>query len=570
MGYFFNGRRWVTPAVMSRVDDSAMFNRNPNVGNVLAVVGRSTGGVPNTALSFGNAEEARAALVSGDLLDGIQRAFDASADTGAPATIIGVRVNPAVQSALTLKDVSAADVITLASTDYGLRANQIKVKVEAASATGLKLTTQLGTAYYSEDNIYRNAFSVVYNGAQATARMSITNSTLTLEAPNSTVVATIALASFPTIQELVDRINAVTDFAAVVLDGNGAKPALNGLDTVTNQSVKTIYTARAHLQAAVDWFNGLAEGYVTATRVTSAGTLPTAIAFTYLAGGTDGTVTNTEWTNALTVLQSEDVQWVVPCSSDAAIHAMVDAHVAYMSSIARQERRAIVGSASATSDAAAIALATAINSDRTSLTHLGIYDFNAAGVLTLYEPYIAAAMMAGAFCGLNPGTPLTNKSLKIRGVERKLRNPTDTDALIEGGVLCIENTATGYRVVKSISTWLTDDNYNRVEQSTGVAMDYTARAVREAVASIKGAKGSPITLGLAVSKAESALRILAQPEPNGLGVLVGDTSNPAYRNITATLEGDVTAISFECSPVIPVNYVPVTIYAQPYSGSASA
>jgi hypothetical protein len=570
MAYFFNGRLWITPAVMSVVDDSAMFNRNTSVGNVLVLVGRSAGGQPNTPLSFGSADEAVNTLISGDLVDAITRAFDPSSESPGPSTVIAVRVNPAVQSTLALKDSSSATVIDLASTDYGQWTQQIKVKVEAASVTGLKLTSQYGNGYFSQDNVYRNAFSLQYTGAALTATMSITNSTLVLSAPTGTPVATLDLTAFSTVQQVVDKINTVASFSASVLDGNGAAPALNGLDSVTAQDVKTaVYTATAHLQAAVDWFNSTGEGYLTATRHTGAGTLPVAIPFTYLAGGSDGTVTNTQWSDAFTTLQTVDAQWVVPLSTDASIHAMADAHVSYASSILRMERRALVGCAAGTSDAAAIVLAKAINSDRTSLTHLGVYDYNAAGALTLYPPFIAAAMVAGAFAGLNPGVAMTAKSLKIRGIERNLRDPTDTDALITGGVLCIANTRTGYRVVKSISTWLTNQNYNRVEQSVGVALDFTARTVRQALESLKGAPGSPITLSQAVSRTDTALRELSVPPPAGVGVLVGDSANPPYKGITASLVGDVLAVTFQASPVIPVNYIPVTIHAVPFSGSAS-
>ena len=155
-------------------------------------------------------------------------------------------------------------------------------------------------------------------------------------------------------------------------------------------------------------------------------------------------------------------------------------------------------------------------------------------------------------------------------MERDLRNPTDTDPLILGGVLCVENTEQGYKVVKSISTWLINGNYNRVEQSCGVAVDFVARNIRNALDVLRGQKGNPLLLSRAVSIADSTLRELARQEPQGPGVLVGNTENPAYRNIKASLEGDVLRIEFECSPVIPVNYVLATIYAVPFSGTATA
>lgn len=570
MSYFFAGRLWTTPAVMSTVNDSAMFNQNSDVGNVLAVIGSSKGGQPNTALAFGSPEEARATLISGDLVDAIKAAFDPSPETGGPVTVIAVRVNPAIQSTLTLNDSGVSPAVVLTSTDFGLYTNQIKIKVENGSTKGLKLTTQLGSDYYSQDNVYRDSFALQYTGAQATATVDISGTTLTLNSPAATPVATIDLATYATIQSLVDRINAVTGFTASVVSGSENTPSLNGLDSATSQDIKTTsFTVTANLQAVVDWFNSAGEGFVTAARAGGAGSPPTTVPYTYLTGGSDGVVSNTEWSDAFTTLQTSDVQWVVPLSSDPSIHAMSDAHCVYMSTVARMERRSIVGMATGTNDAASIAEVLTINSDRTSLVHLGYYDYNASGTLTLYQPYILAALIAGAFSGVNPGTPLTNKALTLRGIERVLRDPTDTDPLINGGVLAVVKTSTGYRVAKSISTWLTDDSYNRVEVSTGVALDYTARTVRDVLATLKGRKGDLQVIGLAAELVETALRNLAKPEPVGPGVLAGDATNPAYKNIVITLNGDVLAATFQCSPVIPVNYVPVTIYAVPYSGSAS-
>lgn len=571
MPYFFNGRLWTSPAVMSAVNDSAMANQNLSVGNIAALLGLSTGGAPNTPLVFGSPAQAIATLVSGELLTAVLKAFNPSSEVPGPSTVVAIRVNPAVQAALTLNDASSNPVINLTSTDYGQYTNGIKVKVEAASTLGLKITTQLGTSYFSQDNIAYQPFTIQYSGAAASATMSVTNSTVTLFAPAGTAVATIPLATYPTIQALVDRINTVSGFTATVAAGFGPKASLNGLDNATAVDVKTaLYTANAHLQAVVDWFNGGNENFVTATRVANAGTLPAVLPFTYLTGGSDGTTTNTNWSNAFTTLQTVDCQWVTPISSDPNIHAMTDSHVQYMSTTGRKERRAIVGTALGTTDISAISLTKAINSDRTAFVHLGMYDYDINGNYVLFSPYMLAATIAGAFSGVAPGVSLTHKSLSLRGIERNLRNPTDTDALIQGGVLCVENTKTGYRVVQSISTWLNNGNYNRVEISTGAALDFVSRNVREALVNLLGAPGSPISLSAAVSRVDSVLRQLAVPAPSGPGTIVGDSVNPAYKNITATLTGNVMAVSFQCSPVVPINYIPVTVFAVPYTGTASA
>ncbi|HEX7906763.1 MAG TPA: phage tail sheath subtilisin-like domain-containing protein [Paraburkholderia sp.] len=571
MPVFFAGRLWVSPATMSTVDDSAMANQNLSVGNVVALIGQSVGGQPNTPITFGDPTTAAATLISGELLTAVQKAFNPSDEVGGAASVVVVRVNPAVQAALTLLDSSAAAAVNLASADWGAWTNQIKVKVQAGSVQGLQATTQYGTSYYTQDNIYRNAFSIQYTGGAASASMSVTGTNVILQAPSGTQVSSIDLTQMKTIQQLVDAIDVVPGFTATVLDGNGQQASLNGLDYVTAQDIKTaLYTATANLQALIDWFNSTAQGYVVATRATNAGKVPAAIPFTYLAGGSDGVTTNTQWSNAFTALQNVDVRWVTPVSSDPSIAAMTDAHVQYMSTTGRKERRAICGTALGTTDVAAIAAAKAINSDRTSLVHLGYWDYDDDGELTLFAPYLTAAIVAGAFSGVNPGTPLTNKSITVRGLERNLNNPTDTDPLINGGVLCVENTSSGYKIVKSISTWLVNKNYNRVEQSVGTALDFTVRNVREALDVLRGAKATPQNMARAVSIADTALRQLAVAEPNGPGVLVGDAKNPAYKNIQATLSGDVIGVQFQCSPVLPINYIPVSVFAVPYSGTASA
>ena len=571
MPVFFAGRLWTSPATMSTVDDSAMANQNLSVGNVVALIGQSVGGEPNTALTFGDPSTAAAVLQGGELLTAVQKAFNPSDEVGGAASVVVIRVNPAVQAALTLNDASSSPAINLQSADWGAWTNQIKVKVQPGSVQGLQATTQYGTSYYTQDNIYRNAFSIQYTGAAASASMSVTGTAVTLQAPTGTQVGSIDLTQMKTIQQLVDAIDVVPGFSATVLDGNGQQAALNGLDYVAAQDVKTaVYTATANLQALIDWFNSSAQGYVVATRATNAGKVPAAIPFTYLTGGSDGVTTNTQWSSAFAALQNVDVQWVTPISSDPSIAAMTDAHVQYMSTTGRKERRAICGTALGTSDLQAIAAAKALNSDRTSLVHLGYYDYDDDGELTLFSPYLTAAIIAGAFSGVNPGTPLTNKSITVRGLERNLINPTDTDALINGGVLCVENAKTGYMIVKSISTWLVNKNYNRVEQSVGTALDFTVRNVRDALDVLRGAKATPQNMARAVSIADSTLRLLAVAEPSGPGVLVGDAKNPAYKNIQATLSGDVIGVQFQCSPVLPINYIPVSVFAVPYSGTASA
>lgn len=573
MTVFFNGRVIVSPGTFSAVDDSALLNQNLSTGNVVCCIGSSTGGIPNTGLVFGNPSDALATLQSGELLTAVQNAFDPSNETDGPSQVVAIRVNPAVQAALVLKDAGTNNVIDLVSTDYGQYTNQIQVTIANGSTTGLKVTTQLGNAFYTVDNLTRTPFSIQYTGGQATASMTISDTQITIFAPNGTPIGgtPVAFASYPTIAQLVDFLNTIPNITALVLNGNDDLATAAALDHVTAVDIKTaVYTVQANLQAVIDWFNSSADPLVTATRVANAGAPPAVLATTFLAGGSDGSITNTQWSNAFTTLQTLDVQWVNPVSSDPSIAAMADAHVQFMSTVGKKERRAICGTALGTTDVNAIAAAKAINSDRTSLVHIGYYNYNSAGVLTLYPPYLTASLIAGAFAGVGPGTPLTNKALAVRGLERYLRDPIDTDPLILGGVLCVEQADKGFIVTKSISTWLINTSFYRVEQSCGAAGDFTARSLRTALDVLRGSKSDPNLLARAMSIAQSTCKLLAIPEPNGPGVLVGDATNPPFQNITASIAGDVLSVSVQASIVIPNNYILITIAAVPFSGSVSA
>lgn len=563
---FFGGRQITTPGVYSALDESRMSNPNLSVGNVAALVGRAIGIEPFKAHRFGGADEARKVISDDITLKAIERAFDPSSETTGPSVLVFIAVNPSTQATAVVNDAAGNAAINLKATKYGRPGNQVKYKIEPASVEGKKLTTQLGNDYYSLDNVARNAMSVRYTGAEAAATITVADAVVTLAAGDAT--AELDLRDYLTVQELVDRINSTAGFNAVVLDGNSEKPTLQALDAKPATSCKNVdVVVTAHLQACVDWFNSTGEGFITAERAAGAGAPPANTPFAYLSGASDGEVTNAEWQKAFDVLQQEDVQWVAPLSPLAAIRSMCDTHCAFMSNSTKMMRRSYTGGGTGMTDAEAVEAAKSLNSDRTSFAHLGVYDFNQKGVLTLYPAYVAAAAMAGMSSGVSPGTSLTNKTMKFQGVERKLRIPTDTDFLLKGGVVPLADTPEGYKVIQSITTWRANRNFNRCEQGTGAGLDFTRRNVQEAVDGVVGQKGSPRWMIEAYNRAEAALKALAVPEPLGPGVLVGDAENPPYRALKVSLVADAIQISYEANVALTINYVLQTVSPTVFNSS---
>ena len=562
-GVFFNGRQLTTPTTASAVNDSAMANKNLTVGNVVCLIGHCTSGQPKVALNFGDPSTVAAILGTGELAQAVIKAFNPSDELESPSSVIAVRVDPATQATLNLGP------IIVNSIDYGLRANQVKIKVEAGTDLGFRVTTQLGNSYTVGDDINSKAFNIQFVNGGDSATMTV-NGTHVILATNdgyTTTTTTIDLTIYSTVQELADYIGTITGWTCSAVAGAENNPTLGSLDPVTSENVLVAYTETANVWAVLQWLNSSASPFVTGA-VGTYGTLGYS-PFTYLTGGTLPSTDNGDWSDCFAMLQTKDVQWITPLSSSPSIWAMTDAHVQYMSSVGKRERRAIVGDAIGTTDAAAAAVPVTIGSDRTSYCHLGYYDYDSTGKLVLLPPYMAAAVYSAAFAAAAPGVALTNVSMTFRGVERDLVDPLDTDPLIKAGVFCILNTDTGFRVAQSISTWLTNNNYNRVEQSTGAAVDFVQRNVRNAVEPYRGKGGSPAILGAIEAATESVLRACAVAAPNGPGVLVGDATNPAYKNITVGVDGDVFSIQYQASPVIPGNFILCTMNAVPYAGSVS-
>lgn len=651
MPVFFNGRLLTTPAVATRIDDSAMANKNLTVENNLAIIGQSLGGTPKTVVKLGNPKEAVEYFTSGELVEAIKKAFAPSAETNAPQNIFAVRVDPATQSHLVLaQDVVAetgivgslvgleAQQITLGtvvgtedgfyngfrikmtsgaavgetnlitsftystlvcdlryawrnapsagdtyeltpaalcveSSDYGSQTTRIRIKVQDGTVDGTKyLATSMDNQEYIKDNLGATYFTLQYTGAAASALVTVTAASIVVEAGAlgaETTLLTCDLTVYDTVSKVVDFFDAHADLVASYNPTYRDYETYGKLDYVVDASILTATGITANLQAIADWLDSLSESFVDVYRPIQAGVVPANIGYTFLHGGNATTPTNTDWQDCFDALQTEDVQCIVPLSSSASIHAMAVTHCDYMSDTAGMERRCIVGGAIGETMDEVTLRAYNINHDRCYLVTPGYKDYNANGVLVEYGPYMMAALLGGMITGSDPGTSLTNKTITIQGLIQKYRIPTDTDDLIKAGVIAVAETREGYKVIQSCSTWLSNDNYNRVEMGTGFAVDYVARNVRNALRTLIGKKGTPAILGRAVSIVENTCKELARPAPLGPEVITGDDANPAYKNITAELEGDVLRVFFQCSPVVPVNYIPVGISIVPYSGSAT-
>jgi hypothetical protein len=571
--FTFGGVATRRPTVRAIVEDGQLFPAGVGRLQTVAIVGTGKGGEPKVPLVFGSPSAALAMVRGGDLAKAIPRVFSPSAESQGASLVAVVRVNPATQATLTLLDGAAADAIDVKAVNWGSEDNLINLTVATGADAGSKKVSvsYLGDSYV-RDNLLRNMLSIQYTGAGSAAEMDIDGTTLATTVtggPGGEDLA-LTLADFNTVQELATYINAQAAYTATLLADNPSGALVNKLDFVTAQDIDTApFTVTAVLQAVVDWLNSGAQPLVTAARASGAGAAPANIGPVYLTGGAEGSTLTADWAAALAALETYDVAYVVPLSSDAAVHAMTLTHVNAMSADGKRVRAAFVGAAlgEKTADLSNyITRVQALNSDRMAFIAEGVKDFDTSGAIETLAPPFLAAQVAGLQAGLDSiGEPLTGKTLQLQGLEW-VPTAGDLERMLETGIMPIEQVINRgfFRVTRGITTWLKNSAFHRVEVSTRAALDEVIRRVILDQEPLLGRKASPLILGQSGSKAESTLRVLQRE-----GIIVGDSSNPAYKNISATLEGDRISLSFSASPVLPLNFISVTIHATTFSGTVS-
>lgn len=569
MSTFFNGSYLVTPDVVSAVDDSLMYPAGLPSGNVLALIGESSGGKPKTAIRIRSPLHAQRLLRSGPLLDAAIRAFAPASIAGSPAGVLVVRVDPAEQSEAVLKGAGDVDVINLKSTDYGAHTTGLEIRLETGTRVGFRVSVRQDGVVFYRDNIGLDVMNVQYTGAAITAAVKVEAGNLVLEAPSGTAVKTYILAEWSSTAALVEAITASMTDWEVTVERGAERFRPERMDKVTITDAKTAASVlTGNAWSIVNYINSNSEIYLDAEFATTAPVLsPVTCGWTPLTGGANGNVLPVDWEEGFDALHEIEAHWLVPLTDNPAIWDMAAAHCDYLSA-RKRERRAFVGADTGVTEEQAKGHAYGINSDRVAYVWPGVYEYDAITRELLLKPaYLAAVNVAAAFACLNPGTTMSRKALSVAAAEVLLKEPTDTDDLIESGVLPLVQNESGIIVSQAVTTWQMDDRYNRREVSVGAAVDYVSRTVRQALEPMLGDRASPEILPRARSRLTSVLDDLSRLPPNGPGVLVGGTDSPPYRNLSLEIEGDVMRVSFECSPVIPINYVLIGISVSPWRGT---
>lgn len=312
---------------------------------------------------------------------------------------------------------------------------------------------------------------------------------------------------------------------------------------------------RADLWAVIDWINSnsLRASAEKATGATG-GYPSNTTAPVFLTGGAEGTTTSADYQTALNLLKQVRVNTVVVLTPDPAVHAMLDAHCAYMCGIGRSERDGFVGLLNA--GQTGLATKTEIKAQIVNLNtrHIRavaqpIDRYNTAGERETFDPCYHAAILAGMQAGAPLATSLTHKLANVLAVSQHASwNPIDdAEEMIQAGLCFMENVdGVGRRVVRNITTYLATNNICFIEGSVNASVNYVSYEFRQDMEAAVGKRGFAGTINAAKGKAI-----------NKLGMLVSEGALTMWRALDFELVIDVLQVSVELAPVLPINFVKI-------------
>lgn len=364
--------------------------------------------------------------------------------------------------------------------------------------------------------------------------------------------------TFSTVQTLVDRLNTLDGFTAATLVSNPTTFLLTDMDYAAAVNLLAVTATFGNdLYAFIDALNA-GSALVTAARATGATAVPAnTVSPAYLTGGIEGVTTITQWQEAFELLRKRRVTTIVPLTEDTAVHNLLATHLVERAGALRSEANGYIGIG--TAGGAGETRANIKTQIRTIQTrHISAISEECqrfdptTGVATWYPPYIYASIAAGMQAGSPIGEPLTRKRPNVTDVrnDSSWNAENDGSEMIDAGLMFSEkNDNAGIRWVRSITTHLADDNVVFTEMSANEAANTAVFELRSQLEIKIGQRGLAGTVAVIKGLANDTL-----------GRLIDDEIIVAYRALQVEQVGDVFPVSVEIAPVLPINFIPITVH----------
>jgi len=450
-----------------------------------------------------------------------------------------------------------ADGVITASIDVNAAVDVIVIGLSAAGAVVMQKYDMTAGATPIVGTVVMRSITAIALGDVAAAR-TITLSVTAVSALHST---------FPTVQRLVDRLNNLDGFTANATAADADELLTADADYLTAASLLTAVDFTADLYRFIEAINDGSQ-FMTAARATGATRVPANTSSpVFLSGGTEGTTTITQWQQAFRLLKKRRVNTIVPLTSDSAVHALLLTHLIERAGVLRSEANGYVGIGNSDDEGETLANFRAqvrqLNTRHISAISEEPQRFDPlTGEATWFPPYMLAAIAAGMQAGSAVGEPLTRKIINVLDIrnDASWTREDDADLLIDSGCMIAEKVDNvGIRWVRSVTTHLQDDNAVFTEMSANESANVAVFELRGALDAKVGNRGLASSVGVIKGLAAAALE-----------QLVTDQKIAAWRPKTLTVEqiGDVFPVSVEIAPILPINFIPITVHLVPLRAAA--
>lgn len=265
-----------------------------------------------------------------------------------------------------------------------------------------------------------------------------------------------------------------------------------------------------------------------------------------LSGGSSSSATLAEWTSALATIESADIQIIVAWSDLATVHAEIKKHLR-LAALAGRERNAWVGSARNETLSQLNVRAKALNDRNIALVgqHLSLVDQR--GRVVTRDPMWLALMLACMQAGSPVATPLTRKQPDVADVFGAWNGNLDAAEAIRKGVCSLSFGPLGWRVERSVTTWLRDDNPIYSEVSANESVNASLRDLRAGLDPFVGEPNKGLTANRIKSIVEARLNRQ-----------VLDGVIKAFKDVVLEDLGDTLNVGYTVAAVEPLNFIRVT------------
>lgn len=273
-----------------------------------------------------------------------------------------------------------------------------------------------------------------------------------------------------------------------------------------------------------------------------------------LAGGTEGSAPiSTAYDTALQTIEHEDIQVVVGMGTDVTIAQSLITHCKN-AALAGTERSAYFGCPASTSLADVFGTYVGpCNSRHLSVCAQQIKVANPlTGATETLDPQYQAVQAAAIKCGTGTAIPGTNKRPTVLGTVQSWTLQLDDEEVQQKGIYAYTKDRLGYKVLRSLTSWVQDDNPVFSETSANDSVNYSIRNLRDQLNQKIGdpAKMSPNQLKGIV---ETVLAKQKQDE------FIYD-----WKNVVIVKIADKYRIDYDIAPMFPFNFG--VVYAHAYVG----